>query len=267
MAIRYTFPSPLKITIGKLLLILLFLPSVCIALPLEYNASYNIEKYGIVIAKSSYSLKHENNGLYMTQHTETMGLAALLRSDTIDEYSILSDQNGQLLLTEYSYKQRPIGKKNRDIQFKIDWLQSEEKLLGKVSGTANGKKLELKIDKPVWDTCSYQIPLMQNVKEKNKSQQYSLMTKGHFKDYSYITRGAEEVEINGHTIQTIKIERNGKTNKRPVYLWLAPSLNNLPVKVEKWKDGTLYLKMLLNQVQFPSDPTMKFNADTENTGE
>lgn len=263
MAIKYTYPAPIKIIARQLLLSLIVLPSLSLALPLEYSASYDIKKYGMVIAESTYSLKKESDGIRIKQHTETVGLAALLRGDVLDENSFLSSQSNQLLLTEFSYKHKSADKKNRDIQLKIDWIQSEEKLLGKVSGTAHGKELALNVDKPVWDTSSYQIPLMLNTKEKAEPQQYTMMVKGKFKSYSFLTHGTEKIEVNGNTIQAIKIEREGSTGKSPIYLWLAPSLNNLPVKIEKWKNDKLQLTMFLKQAQFPSDKTMKFNAAAE----
>ena len=257
----------MKAILSQLLLTLILLPSLSLALPLEYTASYNIEKYGMVVAMSHYALRHENNGVRMTQHTETIGLAALLRNDTLDENSFLSLQDNQLLLTEFSYKQKPADKKNRDIQLKIDWTQSDNKLLGMVSGTAGGKKLEYKVDKPVWDTNSYQIPLMFNAKEKALPQQYTMMIKGKFKTYSFITHGLEKIEVSGQSINTIKTERDSSNNKNPIYIWLAPSLNNLPVKVEKWKNGELQLTMTLDQAKFSSDKTMEFKSMLNNAEE
>ena len=267
MAIQHTFFTPMKTTLSQLLLAVSLLPCSVFSLPLEYSASYEIEKYGMVIAESNYTLKHENNGVRLKQHTKTVGLAALLKNGTVDESSFLSVQNGNLLLTEFSYRQEPSDNTNRNIQIKIDWLQSEKKLLGKVSGTAYGKKLELQVDKPVWDTNSYQIPLMLNTKEKNEPQQYSMMFKGQFKDYTFITHGTEDIEVSGRTIHTIKTERIGSSNKSPLYLWLAPGLNNLPVKMEKWKNGKLQLTLFLNQAHFPSDKAMTFTAPIEELDE
>ena len=267
MAIQYTISTSVKISLIRFLQALVLLPALSFALPLEYTASYDIEKYGMVIAKSHYTLKHENNGVRMTQHTETAGLAALLRSDTLDENSFLSAQNNQLLLTEFSFKQKSSDKKNRNIQLKIHWIQSDKKLLGNISGTAYGKKLEFRVDKPVWDTNSYQIPLMLNSKENATAQQYTMMIKGQFKNYSFITHATEEIEINGNAIKTIKVERTNDSNKNPVYLWLAPSLNNLPVKVEKWKNGKLQITSSLNHAQFPADKSMEFKASINETEE
>ena len=214
----------------------------------------------MTVARSNYSLKHENNGIRLTQHTETVGLAALLRNDQLDENSFLSVQNNKLLLTEFSYKQTSSDKKNRNTQIKIDWSHSGKKLLGKITGSAHGKKLELEVDKPIWDTSSYQIPLMLNTKKDAAPQKYTMMVKGKLLNYTFITHGLEETEVNGNTIQTIKIERDSNNGKSPIYLWLAPSLNNLPVKIEKWKNGELKLTLSLNHAQFPSDKSIKFTA-------
>lgn len=267
MEIRNAFFAAMKTSFSKLLLTLTLLPTLSFALPLEYSASYNIEKYGMVIAESNYSLRHENNGVRMRQHTETVGLAALLRNDVLDENSLLSLQDDKLLLTEFSYIQKSSDEKNRDIHIKIDWIQSEKKLFGNVKGTAKGEALSLKLNKAVWDTSSYQIPLMNNTKEGGEPQKISMMVKGSVKEYNFITHNTEEIEVNGNTINTIKIERDGSKNKSPIYLWLAPGLNNLPVKIEKWKNGKLQLTLTLQHAQFLSDKSKVFNAGAEEIDE
>ncbi len=250
----------MKTPFSTILLLLASLSSTAFALPLEFTASYNLEKYGVVIARSDYSLQHENNGLRISQHSEAVGLAALLRSDQLDESSFVSRLHNQLLLTEFSYRQDSPDDKNRDIRIEIDWSQSDGELQGNVTGTAYGEALNLSVDKPVWDTSSYLIPLMLNTTENAPPQQYTMMVKGDFKSYTFITHGIEKIEVNGNSILAIKVERVSAPDKSPIFMWLAPSLNNLPVKVDKWKDGKLQLSMLLDQVQFPSDKTMKFKS-------
>lgn len=267
MDIRKTFFTKIKCFFRKTLTGVILLPSVSLALPLEYTATYDIEKYGIVVAQSDYSLTHENNGIRITQHSEPVGFAALLRNDVLDENSFISNQDDQLLLTEFSYKQISPDKKNRSIQLKIDWVQSDDKLQGKVSGSAHGKKLELKVNKPVWDTSSYQIPLMSHTKEGARPHKITMMVKGRFNEYNFITHNLEEIDVNGNTIKAIKTERDGGKSKSPIYMWLAPSLNNLPVKIEKWKNGKLELTMLLNKARFASDKGMEFNATVEDPEE
>lgn len=265
MAIQHTFTTTIRTAFGVMLLTMAVLPSSGFALPLEFTASYDLKKYGIVFAKSDYSLKHENNGVRITQHTEAVGFAALLSDDELDENSFLSLQDDQLLLTEFSHRQKSEDEKNRDIHLKIDWVQSDTKLLGKVSGTAYGKKLALNVDRPVWDTNSYQIPLMTNTSENAGPQQYTMMVKDRFQTYSFITRGAEEIKVNGKNIKAIKVERDDRSGKDPIYLWLAPEMNNLPVKIEKWKNGKVQITMSLNNAKFSSDKTLKLKQPVDYT--
>ena len=99
MGIQYSFTASMKNTLNKLLFAMILLPSVSFALPLEYTATYDIQKFGIVVAQSKYSLRHENNGIRITQHSERVGLTALHRSDVLDENSFISNQDGQFILT------------------------------------------------------------------------------------------------------------------------------------------------------------------------
>ncbi|MDH5711010.1 MAG: DUF3108 domain-containing protein [Gammaproteobacteria bacterium] len=267
MDIQHTVPTKIKISIKAVVFILALLPAICFALPPEFTASYDLEKFGILAAKSNYSLKYENNGIRMLQHTEAAGFAALFRNDELDENSFLSVQGDLLLLTEFSYKQKSPDNKNRDIQLKIDWVQSENKLLGNVEGIASGKKFNLKTNKPVWDTCTYQIPLMLNTKEGSSPQKITMMVKGKLRKHTFITHNTEKIEINGNIIQTIKVERDPGKNKNPIYFWLAPELNNLPVKIEKWRNGKIELTMTLNQAIFPADEDKNFQPATTNTEE
>lgn len=257
----------MKTFLKKILLSLVFLPSLSAALPLEFSAEYDIKKYGVALAISVYKLAHENNAVRMTQHTETTGFAALMSDDELDENSFLSVQNNKLLLTEFSYKQTSDDEKNRDTVLKIDWLLSENNLTGKVTGTSKGVKLELEVNQPVWDTASYLIPLMMNTSADAKPQQCAMFVKGELKSYTFITHGLEKIEVNGNTLQTIKVERNNDLGKNPIFLWLAPSLSNLPVKVDKWKNGKLQLSLVLRQAQFPSDKKMVFKSRGNSTDE
>ena len=262
MDIQHTVSTKIKNSIKAATFILTLLPVISYALPPEFTASYDLKKFGIVAAKSNYSLKHENNGIRMLQHTEAVGFAALFRNDELDETSFLSIQDDLLLLTEFSYKQKSPDNKDRDIQLKIDWSRPEGKLLGKVTGIAHGKKFNLKLTRPAWDTSTYQIPLMLNTKEGAPPQKITMMVKGRFTEYTFITHNTEEIEVNGNIIQTIKVERDPGKFKNPIYFWLAPELNNLPVKIEKWRDGKIELTMTLNQATFPAEKDKKFKPTT-----
>ena len=248
--------------IKSLIVFFLFLPSLSYALPPEFSASYTAETYGVTVARATYKLAHVNNSIRFSQNSITTGLAAFFSDDSLNETSYLSVHNNRLLLDEYRYIQK--GKKDRDIHLKIKWKSlTNNKLSGVISGSAGKKPVQLEINTPVWDTLSFQIPIMMDTITKTKPQEHSILVKGELKTYTFVTHGAEEIDINNDTIKTIKIERKGSNKNKPLYLWLAPSLHNLPVKIEKWKKGKPHITMLLNNASFPSDKNLQFETEED----
>jgi hypothetical protein len=261
----------LQATLAKTLIgLVIFLPSMCFALPTEllsefpteFTATYTLESYGIVVARATYTLEHESNGLKFTQYSKPVGLAALFKKETVQETSYLSLHNGRLLLDEYSYIQKG-SNKNRDINLKIDWIVSDKKLSGRIRGTARDNPIQLKVNKPVWDTLSFQIPVMMNANEKNPDWEATILVKGQLKNYTFVTHKTEEITVSGHTLKTIKVERKNENNDKPIFFWIAPGLSNLPIKIEKWKKGKASVTMLLDAATFPSEKKLQFKSIEE----
>jgi hypothetical protein len=248
--------------IKSLIILLLAVPASGYALPPEFSASYDAESYGIVIARATYRLKHKDNGIIFTQRSAPTGLAAFLSDDELEETSHLSLHKNNLLLDEYHYINKG-SEKDRDIHLKIKWGNSiNDELSGEIHGVDGGKAVQLKVNRPVWDTLSFQIPVMMGAATKTSSNEYAIFVKGELKTYTFVEHGTEELDINDNVIKTIKIERQSKKNK-PLFLWIAPSLHNLPVKIEKWKKGKPHITMLLNSAFFPADKSLLFKTTEE----
>lgn len=249
--------TPIKL----LLTLFLLLPALSDALPLEFTATYTAETYGMTVAETTYKLEHKNDGLTFTQFSATTGLAALFSKNEVSETSYLSLHQNQLLLDEYRYIQKG-SKNNRDIHLKIKWNAStNNELTGTISGNASGKTIQLETDTPVWDTLSFQIPMMAGDTQMTMPQEYKVLVKGELKTYLFISHGPEEIDISNNLIKTIKIERKSDDGKKSLFLWIASSLHNLPVKIEKWKKGKPHITMLLKSAFFPSDKSLQFEIE------
>jgi len=239
----------------------LLLPALCHALPPEFTANYSAETYGVTAAQATYKLKHKNNGIHFTQHSETVGVAALFNDTTLDETSILSTHNNKLLLDEYRYIQTG-DKKNRNTHLKIKWDKtSSHKLSGTISGKAGSNPVEIDINTQVWDTLSFQLAIMMSATEKTVQEEIQVLVKGELKTYHFVNHGEKEITVSNNQVKTIKIERKSSNKDKPLFLWLAPSLHNLPVKIEKWKKGKPHITMLLNSASFPSDKNLQFKTE------
>jgi hypothetical protein len=221
-----------------------------VELPEEFSANYALEIYGTVLARARYTLEHTENGLSMTQSTRPAGLVALLRDDKIDVRSDMVINDGQILLVNYDYKHTG-DDKDRDVSFTINWQPDPKHgLTGKASGIYEGQKVDIDLDKPVWDPLSIQVPIMIDTDKQLPPHEHGLFMKGEFKHYLFENFGSEKVEYNGEPFNAIKIVGRETKRDRAMYVWLVPELHDLPIKIEQWKEGELKSTVLLESVTF-----------------
>ena len=243
-------------------LLTLSLPATARERPDEFTANYALEMFGTVMARAEYKLVHTEKGLYMTQSTRPAGLVALLRDDKIDVRSDMIINDGKILLIRYDYKHTG-DDKDRDVNLQIDWrADTEGGLAGKAVGVHEGKPVEIDVDTPVWDPLSIQVPIMLDTEKHLPPHEHGLFMKGEFKHYLFENHGREKIVSNGEAFDAIKVAGRETKRDRAMYVWLAPALNNLPVKIEQWKEGKLKSTVLLESVSFVNgNDTRTLNFD------
>jgi hypothetical protein len=221
-------------------------------LPREFSANYVLQMYGTTLARAIYTLEYTDNGLFMTQSTRPIGLMALLRDEKIDVRSDLEVKNGRLLLVSYDYRHTG-DDKNRDVRFKIDWQNREHDLVGTATGVYEGRNVNFKVDQPVWDPLSIQVPIMIEAAKKHAPNQYGLFMKGEFRDYLFKNHGTESVKFNGRQFNALKIAGSEMNRNRSMYVWMVPELHNIPIKIEQWKNGEHKSTVILESVTFDTN--------------
>ena len=238
---------------AQLLLLILFVlvPDSAMTgeLPREFSANYALQMYGTTLARALYTLEHTENGLAMTQSTRPIGLLSLLRNEKIDVRSDMVFENGKLLLVSYDYRHTG-DNKDRDVRFKIDWQNHEQDLVGTATGVYEGRNVNLKIDQPVWDPLSIQVPIMIDAAKKFTPHQHGLFMKGEFRHYLFENHGTETVKFNGRQLDALKIAGREINRDRAMYVWMAPELHNIPIIIEQWKNGELKSTVILESVTF-----------------
>lgn len=234
-------------------------------LPHEFSARYALEMYGTVLARATYTLKHTENGLSMTQSTRPAGLVALLRDDKVDVRSDMVVKNGQLLLVNYDYTHSG-DEKDRNVRFKITWQTSpKQELGGRAVGIHEGREVDIDIDQPVWDPLSIQIPIMIDAGKGLPPHEHSMFLKGEFKNYLFENHGKEEINFNGKIYVALKMVGRETKRDRAMYAWIVPELHYIPIKIEQWKNGGLKSTVLLESVTFEEDGELKTLDLTDNT--
>ncbi|MDH5765762.1 MAG: DUF3108 domain-containing protein [Gammaproteobacteria bacterium] len=228
--------------------LLFFTQAHAFEIPPDFQATYELEKYGSVAATTTLRLRHQDNRIIYTSSSEAQGLVALFSSDHVTESSTLQLTENSItpLLYEYNYTRKKKEKNNQHI--KITWNDNGT---GKIISQYRKNSIEFTTSQPVWDKLSVQLALMNDIKsaEKNKTLSYTVIDKNSKIDFLFEYLGDEKIIINDKTYNTKKLKRTHSSGKRITTMWLATELSYIPVAIEQLKDNKSNWKMKLKIIK------------------
>jgi len=210
------------------------------AVPDDFTAMYAISLNNFVIGESEIKLTAQSNSKYLyTSNTHSTGLARLFRSDLVKESSQFDIHRKHIRPHEYRFDHTG-SKKQRHALLLFDWKEM------KVSNTVEGHTWEMEIPQNALDKLVVQIAVMADLAANKTKLSYNIADGGKLKEYHFAVIGKETIRVPAGEFEVLKIERLRKDNDRTTYLWCAPSLNYLPVRIEQveHEDDVTYLSEL-----------------------
>lgn len=142
-------------------------------------------------------------------------------------------KQAQVIPEHYTYKRRGLGK-NRDADLQFDW--------SKKSVTNNVEKTTWTMDikQKVQDKLSYQLQLQQDFLRGKDKITYQIADGGLLKEYQFSKVGEEVLDTPLGKVDTIKVERSRKNDKRITYAWLAKDWDYMLVRLQQQENGDAY---------------------------
>lgn len=197
-----------------------------IAPPVTYRASYTASYNGLPI-NTLRILSKDNDGYRLTTVAENF-------IGKISEEERLSlSSTGEIIPHDYHYKRSIFGKKRTETtSFKPD-----QQL---VINTYKGKTVELPLEKSLLAPLSYQLQLRQDLLAGKEDFTYRVIYRNAVRDYHYKVIRSETLATPIGKLETLVIQRIRDSNERETFLWLAKSLDYLPVKLLQKEDGESY---------------------------
>ena len=213
--------------------------------PTAFQVSYNIEKYNNIVGVMQLSLQQQDDRFIYTSKTEPKGLLDLFSDDKVFEQSILQwdAEHQQLRLLEYQFKRSE--KPNDNQHFTMTWNNADSALC---SGIYRKQPFTLTLESPAWDQLSVQLALMTDLSSNDnqvKSYRYDIIDSANLSDYKFLLETEQTIKIGQQEYRTLKLKRPHESGKRTTYLWLAPELGYIPVRVEQFRKGKLHFSMEL----------------------
>ncbi len=226
--------------VTALLLLALSATAPAAELPQDFQALYQLRVNSFAIGEAQVQLARQNDGRFLySSHTYSTGLTRLFRGDQVRESSLFILHKNNLRPLEYRFDHTG-SKKQRHAYLKFDWKQ------GEVANTVEGHTWEMDIPADALDKLVVQLAVMKDLTAGKQQLVYAIADGGKLKEYRFASVAKELITVPAGTYETIKLERLRKDNDRTTYLWCAPGLNYLPVKIKQieHEDNVTYLSEL-----------------------
>lgn len=208
--------------------------------PDDFTAVYAISLNNFVIGESEIKLEAQPKSQYLYRsNTRSTGIARLFRSDVVEESSRFDIRRSHIRPLEYRFDHTG-SKKQRHALLNFDWKKMQ------VANTVEGHTWEMEIPQNALDKLVVQIAVMADLAAGKQELIYNIADGGKLKEYRFSVVGTENIRVPAGEFEALKIERIRKDNDRTTYLWCAPSLNYLPVRIEQieHEDDVTYLSEL-----------------------
>lgn len=200
-------------------------------LPKPFAATYTLTLRGITAGEVNLTLQQIGENRYRYRRSShTTGLLAVLRPQSIDEFSDLEWVNGRYRPVSYSYLKQ--GSKHRQVRIEFNWKA------GTATNYVDGDHWSMRIPDGTWDKLSVELAVVMDLRKSGSPGIYPVADGGQLKHYEFLQLGRETVETAAGSFETLVIQRTRTKNaKRRTRLWMAPSLNYVPARVHHENKG------------------------------
>ena len=114
-----------------------------------------------------------------------------------------------------------------------------------VTNSLEDSHLEMDIPAGTLDKLASQLAMMLALRDGATEISFRIADDDKLKEYRFRVVGRETLELPAGTFDTIKVTKVRNNRKRETYIWCAPALNYLPVRIwQREKDNTEYLSEL-----------------------
>jgi Protein of unknown function (DUF3108) len=224
---------------GWLLASVLALPALQAASLPSFTATFQIMRDSLRLGTNEVALTVEENGDYRYESHTWPGswISWLLKEDLRELSQGIMDQEGIRPL--FYHYQRSGRRTARTAELTFDWKTST------VVNNVDDSRWEMTIPAGTLDKLSTQLGIMRELQNGATEKVFAVADGGKLKQYAFQAIGTEIVELPAGSFETVKLERVGDSTQKLTYIWCAPELHYLPVRIlQRNEDQSEYRREL-----------------------
>jgi len=201
----------------------------------DFKATYELSRGSMKIGNSTIELSTGANGNYTYKSRSwPVRWVAWFLKDKLYETSRGKLTDTGIRPDNYQY-QRIGGRKEREANLTFNWKTM------RVHNDVEDSKWEMDIPPGTLDKLVSQLGMMYALAMGKTDITFNIADGGKLKEYRFKVVGEETVELPAGTFDTVKITRLREDTKRETFIWCAPELHYLPVRIwQREKDDSEY---------------------------
>jgi hypothetical protein len=213
----------------------------------DFTAHYSAYRAGFRVIRSRVSLRRQGDRYVYTSFSEPVGLISLFVHETITEHSIWTYHDGGVRPLSYRYQLK--GSKHKDVHLVFDWSRHQ------VSNTVAGDTWTLKIPDGTLDKFSVELAVALDLARSATKLTYPIADDGELKHYRFAILGREQIKTPAGSFEAVKLIRQRDNDKRKTYIWCAPALHYVLVRMEHIEPDGSHYYLSLDKIEGPMQGT------------
>lgn len=210
-----------------------------------YTATYRVEYKGKDAGSSEFRVSYlpAEDVYEFKSSTLAKGLLKLARPNPAVDRSRFRIEQGAVRPLEFWYEDGSrSGEDNVHIVF--DW----QRRIATV-GAADSRR-EMAVPAAALDRGSLQVALMRDLATAGQPGSYRLADEDSVASYAYTDNGTATMKTGAGSYETRVLAQQREGSSRTTWLWVAPALKFLPVRIEQRRDGEVQTAFTLEKVTF-----------------
>jgi hypothetical protein len=212
-----------------------------------FTAAYNLRSKGMTIAEIRHQLAYRDSKLVFSTYSKPKGLATWISSIPVVENSVLEWRDDKLLPIEYSRKHT--GKQDAKIR---DLLVNYNYDKQQAFASLGDETYSFSIEQGLWDNASLILSIMNDLQHGLKELNYRLIDENELKEHHYKVEESGPIDTAIGKLNAVKLAR--LHGSRETFMWFAPEMDYLLLKIQQFRKGKLKSEMTLQSVT-GTDPT------------
>jgi hypothetical protein len=206
----------------------------------EYAVSYG----SMSVGTSHFELKPgaEPGRWVFESRSDAHGLARLIASGRLVQTSWLTVEGDQVRPQRFRFDDGST-RKQEDANLAFDWPG------GRVTGDAKGEPVDLEIVPGLQDPVSSQLAMMVALLAGREPESLPMVDGGRLRETEVRLERRERVTTPAGEFDTLVYTSRRPGSRRVTWMWLAPELQYLPVRMEQLRDGKRAFHMQLTRYE------------------